>query len=313
MSETAVVDGLSLDGLLPDELARLAWAPALPTIASPSWVGGDSVFFAAASPGGARLVARRFRPAALVRVDQPAMFAAMEVAAAAGIAPPLVFHDAGAGICVQEVLDGEWRLGTLYRLHLEPRLLRASLDARRRFAELAVDLPVVSVFDQIDSLCGHVRDRALAVPSPVASLVDLLAQIRGLLDAPAEPVPCHGDGAVSNLMFRGDEVRLVGWTQTARMDPLEELGSVLTEFVPFVADAAAVFEARLGEPDVARLARANLYGVADDVRWGLIGSIARAEDPDSPVEYQRYGHWRLFKARFAVAEGQVEQWMKEAS
>ena len=222
MSEAAVVDGLGLNGLLPDELARLAWAPALPTIASPSWVGGDSVFFAAASPGGARLVARRFRPAALVRLDQPAMFAAMEAAAAAGIAPPLVFHDAAAGICVQEVLDGEWRLGTLYRLHLEPRLWRASLDARRRFAELAVDLPVVSVFDQIDRLCGHVRDRALAVPSPIAGFVDLLAQIRSLLDAPAESVPCHGDGAVSNLMFRGDEVRLVGWTQTARMDPLEE-------------------------------------------------------------------------------------------
>jgi hypothetical protein len=313
MSETAMVDGLGVSGLLPDELARLAWAPALPTVASPSWVGGDSVFFAATSAGGARLVARRFRPAALARVDQGAVFVAMEAAAAAGLAPPLIFHDAGAGICVQEALDGEWKLGTLYRLHLEPRLWRASLDARRRFTESAVDLPAVSVFDQIDRLTGYVRDRALAVPSPVAGLVDLLAQIRGLLQAPAEPVPCHGDGAVSNLMVRGDEVRLVGWTQAARMDPLEELGSVLTEFAPFVADAAEVFEAGWGQPDVARLARAHLYGVADDVRWGLIGSIARAEDPDSPVEYQRYGHWRLFKARFAVTDGQVERWMKEAS
>ena len=65
--------------------------------------------------------------------------------------------------------------------------------------------------------------------------------------------------------------------------------------------------------DPAAFARACLYGLADDLRWGLIGSCARALEPDSPIEYQRYGSWRLFKARFAIANGQVDRWMREAS
>ena len=114
-------------------------------------------------------------------------------------------------------------------------------------------------------------------------------------------------------MLCAGEVRLVGWTQAGRMDPLEEVGSVLTELAPFVADDATIFEAAWGDRDPAAFARAHLYGLADDLRWGLIGSCARALEPDSPIEYQRYGSWRLFKARFAVANGQVDRWMREAS
>jgi hypothetical protein len=97
------------------------------------------------------------------------------------------------------------------------------------------------------------------------------------------------------------------------MDPLEEAGSLLTELAPFVADAATVFEAAWGDRDPAAVARARRDGVADDLRWGLIGFCARAMQPDSPIEYQRYGHWRLFKARFAVAGGHVARWLREAS
>ncbi len=302
-----------LDRSASEEFGDVVWSPTLETIASPSWLGGDSLFFEGTSPGGGTLLARVLQPAAMIRLDTAAMFRAMEAASSAGLAPRLLFHDAAAGVCVQERLGEQWRPGTLYRFHTDPAAWRASLEARRRFREVTVHLPVVSVFDQVRALLDHVEKNAIDVPSPVAELADMVEETHRLLAPGLDPVPCHGDAASSNVMMHDGEVRLVGWTQAARMDPLEEIGSILTEFAPMIAAPEEVFASAWGGRDATALARAHLYGFADDVRWGLIGSIARATEPDSPIEYQRYGHWRLFKARFAVASGESRRWMREAA
>ena len=301
-----------LAGVLPDELSDIPWTPTLPTVASPSWAGGDSLFFEGRSADGVQLLARCLRPSAAIHADYAAMFAAMEAAGSARLAPAVLFHDASRGVCVQEKLGDAWQVATLYRL-LDPDAWRASLRARRQFRELARDLPTVSVFDQVATLLAYARDNAVEIPPVAQAVIAAVEEARVCVRGGPEPLPCHGDGAASNVMLCAGEVRLVGWTQAGRMDPLEEVGSVLTELAPFVADAETVFEAAWGDRDPAAFARARLYGVADDLRWGLIGFCARALQPDSPIEYQRYGHWRLFKARFAVAGGQVARWMREAS
>ena len=96
--------GEPLAEVLPGEFAGIAWTPTLPSLATPSWAGGDSAFFEGHAPDGVRLLARSMRPSAAIRVDYSAMFAAMEVAGAAGLAPAVLFHDATRGLCVQEML-----------------------------------------------------------------------------------------------------------------------------------------------------------------------------------------------------------------
>jgi len=312
MTEAAVCGDGPLADVLPDEFASIDWTPTLPTVAHPSWLGGDSVFFEGRTPGGAPLVLRRLRPAAAIRVDCAAMFTAMEAAGSAGMAPAVLFHDAAHGVCIQEKLDDSWQIATLYRL-LDPEALRASLRVRREFHDLEPVLPSVNVFDQVAALLAYARDNALEIPPVAHEVIDAVEEARACVRDGPEPRPCHGDGAVSNVMLCAGEARLVGWTQSGRMDPLEEVGSVLTELAPFVADDATIFEAAWGDSDSVALARAHLYGLADDLRWGLIGSCARALEPDSPIEYQRYGSWRLFKARFTLANGQVDRLLREAS
>lgn len=307
----ATSGGAVLGDLLPAELAGIAWTPALGTIASPSWVSGDSQFFEGCTPGGAQLLVRVLRPATAIRVDYAAMFAAMQAAAEARLAPALLYHDASHGICVEEKLDDRWQVATLFRL-LGSGMWRASLRARRAFGELDLVLPVVSVFDEVARLRAFTRDHAVDLPDVTKQISEVVEEARACMCGGPEPLPCHGDGAVSNLMLAANEVRLVGWTLAGSMDPLEEVGSVLTELAPFVADAETVFEAAWGRRDRAAFARASLYGLADDLRWGLIGSCARALEPDSPIEYQRYANWRLFKARFAIVHGEVARWMGEA-
>jgi thiamine kinase-like enzyme len=236
----------------------------------------------------------------------------MEVAGAAGLAPVVLFHDAAHGVCVQQRLGDEWQVATLYRL-LDADAQQASVRVRLQFRELALDLPRVSVFDQVAALLAHVREHAVDVPAIMQEVIAAVEEMRSAtLDGP-EAVACHGDGTVSNVMLSANGVRLVGWTQAGCMDPLEEIGSVITELAPFVADPETVFESLWGKRDPVALARAQLYGVADDLRWALVGFCAAASQTGSGIEYSRYAHWRLQKARCAITNGgQFARWMKEA-
>jgi hypothetical protein len=312
MTREAVCADAALADVLPAEFAGIDWTPSLPTVAHPSWAGGDSVFFEGRSPDGVQLLARCLRPSAEIRVDYAAMFAAMEVAAAAGLAPAVRFHDAARGACVQEKLGDEWQVATLYRL-LDAEVRQASLRVRLQFRELAPDLPIVSVFDQVTTLLAYARDNAVEIPPVAQEVIAAVEEARASVRDGPEAVACHGDGTVSNVMLSPNGARLVGWTQAGRMDPLEEVGSVLTELVPFIADAETVFASMWGERDPGALARAQIYGVADDLRWALIGYCAAASQAGSGIEYSRYATWRLQKARCAITNGgQFARWMKEA-
>lgn len=312
MTRAAMDVDSELAAVLPGEFACMDWTPTLPTVAQPSWLGGDSTFFEARTPDGVCLLARRLRPSAAIHSDYAAMFAAMEAAGGAGLAPVVLFHDAAKGVCVQERLGDEWQVATLYRL-LDAGARHASVRVRMQFRELAPDLPRVSVFDQVTALLDHVGQHAVDVPVIAKDVIAAVGEVRSTVLNGPEAVACHGDGTVSNVMLSSTGVRLVGWTQAGCMDPLEEIGSVITELVPFVADAETVFESLWGKRDPIALARAQLYGVADDLRWALVGFCAAASQAGSGIEYSRYAHWRLQKARCAITNGgQFARWLKEA-
>jgi hypothetical protein len=312
MTRDAVCADGSFADVLPAELAGIAWTPSLPTVAHPSWAGGDSVFFEGRSLDGAPLLVRCLRSSAAIRADYAVMFAAMEAAGAAGLAPAVLFHDAARGVCVQEKLGDEWQIATFYRL-LDADALQAATRVRLQFRELAPDLPLVSVFDQVATLLAYTRDHAVPMPAITQEVIAAVEEARGVLRDGPEPVACHGDGTVSNVMLSAGGARLVGWMQAGRMDPLEEVGSVLTELAPFIADAETVFAALWGEPDPVAFARAQVYGVADDLRWALAGFCAATSQVGSGIEYSRYANWRLQKARCAITNGgQFARWMKEA-
>jgi hypothetical protein len=312
VTDVAATAQAELTELLPDEFAGFGWVPTLPAVIHPSWMGGDSVFFEGHSPNGACLLARCLRPSAAIRTDYSAMFTAMEAAGAAGLAPEVMFHDAARGVCVQEKLSDEWQVATLYRL-LDANARRASERVRLQFRELAPDLPRINVFDQVATLLAHAREHAVDVPAVAQEVITAVDEARSALGDGQQEVACHGDGTVSNVMLSARGARLVGWTQAGRMDPLEEIGSVITELAPFIADAESVFESLWGKRDSVALARAQLYGVADDLRWGLVAFCAAASQAGAGLEYSRYAHWRLQKARCAITNGgQFARWVKEA-
>jgi Phosphotransferase enzyme family len=278
--------------------------PAIPLLASPSWRGVDGFPWRATrkSSGESIFIKVMDRDAGLY-IDIPCAFEAAQRASDLGIGPRLMLADAGAGILVMEDLNQGWRVGTLERM-LEPGIVDAVIAARRLF-QAGKPLPKrKGVFDEIEQFYAAATSAKAQLPTDVEWLVEELrfaaAFFQGL-DVAA--VPIHGDGNVSNILISDRrEVRLIDWDRATTADPLEDLGSFLVEAFAQEPEARDAFTRAAGAFDEAAFNRTRIYGVADDLRWGLIGSLLAAKSARNTLEFYKFASWRFLRCRMAVRE-----------
>jgi len=118
-----------------------------------------------------------------------------------------------------------------------------------------------------------------------------------------ETVPVHGDGNVSNILISDTgAVRLVDWDRAGNADPLEDLGSFLVEAFDQEPEARDAFARFHGAFDEKAFSRAWIYGIADDLRWGLIGAFVAAKSPRKTLEFYKFASWRFVRCRMALRE-----------
>ena len=126
--------------------------------------------------------------------------------------------------------------------------------------------------------------------------------------------PCHRDGNTANLMISADgQVQLIDFDLAANCDPFEDIGCYLTEFFECEADARPGFEEWYGSFDEGLFQRALLYGLADDMRWGLIGSIQAATSPRSSLEFGKYASWRFLRLEMQVKQSRANNRIRAAA
>jgi len=85
------------------------------------------------------------------------------------------------------------------------------------------------------------------------------------------------------------------------MDPLQDLGVLLAEVRPFDSTARQAFEIAWGRFDQSLFDRARVYGIADCVRWGLIGAYADSARPGT-LEYSKLSDWQFLRARAGLGD-----------
>ena len=284
--------------------ADIVIEPAIPILASPSWRGVDGFPWRATkkSNGESVFIKVMDRDAELY-VDVPCAFEAAQRASDLGIGPRVMSADVRAGIVIMEDLNHGWRVGTLERM-LEPAIVDAVMAARRLF-QTGKPLPKrKGVFDEIERFYAAATSAKAQLPTDVEWLVEELrfaaAAFEGLKNV---PVPIHGDGNVSNIMISdAGAVRLIDWDRATTADPLEDLGSFLVEAFAQEPEARDAFARNAGAFDAAAFNRARIYGVADDLRWGLIGALLAAKSARNTLEFYKFASWRFVRCRMAVRE-----------
>jgi aminoglycoside phosphotransferase len=283
--------------------------PAPPTMASPSWWGADSDRHRVlpgpdGSPGG---FVKVMRDATAAYVDLPTAFAAAEAAGGRGIGPVVHAADLATRTLVLEDLTGLAKTATLDDFQSADVVSRY-LALRRSVHDLVVP-PArhASVFDDVRTLCSLAEDRHTTLPGDLPWMLRTLQDAeRRILATGYDPVLCHGDGNICNVLLDpSGRPYLVDWDAAAVMDPLQDVGAALFELAPSDDDARPLFELAWGSWDAALFDRARVYGAADAVRWGLVGAYVDSVDPGTH-EYSKFSDWQFLRARWALADPHLD-------
>jgi hypothetical protein len=276
--------------------------PAFAVLASPGWHGVDGVHFKATMPDGSRRHVKAMHDDARHYVDVPVAFRAAAAAATMGIGPAVERSDPDSGTLVMADMAG-WRVGTLDKLR-DPQIVQNLLRHRQTFQKGERLGRAVSVFDEIRRFLDACRSTGAALPADIDWLADnVLDAEKAILAAGVDLVPAHGDGNASNFLVGPDkQVLLVDWDRAGDMDPFADLGSFIVEAALQEPEAREIFELAHGGMDEKLFARTMLYGVADHLRWGLIGNLLARVSTRPSLEFLKYGSWRYFHCRQAVRD-----------
>ncbi|KAA0102092.1 hypothetical protein CIW49_01775 [Mycolicibacterium sp. P1-18] len=303
MPTTPIADSLHSLGLFVDADVT---ADATPTMASPSWWGADSECFdvrtgdASISPATVFVKSMIGHAGAYVDVGQA--FAAATEAGELGVGPTVHASDPAAGILVLENLVDTASTATLNVFDDDARL-EELIALRTRVHAFGAITRSATVFDDIRALTALAAANSVALPADFDWMVRMLAMAEGRIVATGfDTAPCHGDGNVSNVLLADDgRTLLLDWDVAAVMDPLQDVGVLLAEVRPFDSTARQAFEMAWGHFDQALFDRARVYGVADCVRWGLIGAYADAARPGT-LEYSKLSDWQFLRARAGLGD-----------
>ncbi len=289
--------------------------PAIPVLASPSWRGVDGApLVVRDKERGASLFVKHVYPDTAFYIDVAAAFDAATKAGEIGIGPRVIKADAGNGILVMEDLTPEWRVAGLEKA-FDPAFVAAVLEKRLAFSSAAPLRRKADVFEEIERFYGDARRLQAQVPADLEWLVDAVRlsaeHVRGVA---AEAVPIHGDGNVSNILVnRQGDVRLVDFDRAGNGDILEDLGSFFVEAFAFEAEARDAFYHFKGTADEGAFNRLRVYGIADDLRWGLIGALQAHLSPRKTNEFYKFASWRFLRCRMAVRDSRFSERLRRVS
>lgn len=278
--------------------------PALPVLASPSWRGVDGAPWRAYDRcSDESIFIKAMHPEAALYIDIPSAMDAAIKAGGMGIGPKVIKADVQTGLLFMEDLRDGWRVAGL-EIFRSQEMTDKFLDARKRFQSVAPLSRSISVFEEIERLIADLKAIEAKFPAEVEWMHDNISlAAEAMRPGLAAPVPIHGDGNISNLMISLDgDVRIVDWDKATNADPLEDVGSVLAEAYAFDAEARSTFTRYMGRFEQRAFDRARIYGLADDLRWGLIGLLLATCSPRKTHEFFKFAAWRFLRCRMAMRE-----------
>ncbi|APX24376.1 MAG: hypothetical protein CML50_15090 [Rhodobacteraceae bacterium] len=290
---------------------------AIPVLASPSWRGVDGApLVARDTETGATLFVKHLHEDTGFYIEPDHAFEAARIAGETGVGPRVLVADAQARVLVTEYLGEGWRTAGLEHA-ADAGFVDRVLAARAQLAEGPALPARVDVFAELNRLHALVAETGATTAPDVDFAFDLvmLAAERAGRDI---PVPIHGDGNLSNVLFHvSGEIRLVDYDRAGMGSPCEELGSALVEMCAFEPPARAAFSraaAAFGLPDTDEVFdRVRLYGIADDLRWTLIGMLMGHLSPRKHEEFYKFGLWRLVRLRAALRDPRFGERLRSAA
>lgn len=238
MSETSIYAAVP-EAMRPAvERAALAAFGAAPEAAEPLLGGQSGALTLKLTVGGRAYVLRAVKDRTQLS-DPQRQFAALGVAASLGVAPPLRWADADAGICIMDYIEARplipaLRAGEASAAQLG-RLLRTVHDG-------PAFLTLLDAFGFIDGGLATLAGLELDLPAPLSAYLERFPAVRAALRPHLTLAPIHHDPNPGNLLFDGERIWLIDWETACMDDPYFDLAAAII----WVAGEPALEEELLG-------------------------------------------------------------------
>ncbi|WP_436163558.1 phosphotransferase [Mesorhizobium sp. LjRoot246] len=267
----------------------------LTVLASPAWRGVEADVWLARKGVSAEIY-KHYHDDIGAYVDVACASSVAKLAGEAGVGPKVLDTVSQHGLVVMEYLGEGWRAGGLHDC-VKPDL-RCQIIAAKKVLHKGPKFPRDGdIFSEIASLNQACVSAQSRLPLNISAYLAFSDQARQAITVlGAEKVPCHRDGNTANLMIGPDgQVKLIDFDLSANADPFEDAGCYLLEFFECEPEARQGFEEWFGRFHEGHFQRAMIYGILDDLRWGLIGALMAATSPRRSLEFAKYASWRFMR------------------
>lgn len=174
--------------------------------------------------------------------DPVRQYACMAIAAEVGVAPKLLFADAGAGVSLVARIEAR-------PLPERPVLLAEAAGLLRRLHAAPVFPALVDFPDGVAQLISRLQGLDLIEAEALAPLLEAWPQLKDACGWGEDGlVASHNDPNPRNLIWDGERLWLIDWEAAFRNDPLVDLAIVANYWGSGAADADALLEIYLGAP-----------------------------------------------------------------
>lgn len=270
--------------------------PPLTVLASPAWRGVEGAVWRAAR-GGQSIIIKQYHSDTAHYVDSGAAIAAARHAANQGAGPWVLADWPADSMFAMEDLNIGWRAGGLQDNACGTT--RANIMAAKKAIQAG---PAYGrsgdIFADIDRLLAHCRSLgSRLLPKNIDAYKDFAERAKvAMSPLGVERKACHRDGNTANLMVGPDKaVRLIDFDLAADCDPYEDAGCYLMEMHEREAEARLGFEEWFGTFNEGLFQRAMVYGILDDLRWGLIATSMATRSDRPALEFAKYASWRYLR------------------
>ncbi len=293
------------------ELA-IAWEPQTSIVpAGPGWWSGNTTVFHGTHPEHGSLILRQPRAHRSALGDPAHAVAFATALASAGLGPEVIASTSDGAIITRDIGE-DHHLATLSRV-MSGNLLVPLLAAHRQVGTLTADLPEIDSVDELARLVGVAARLGMSLPDGAEAVLQEISTFAPKLHATSETHVATGDAMLSNIMLGPDtSVAFVGGTLAGRRSRTATAGMLVAELAPYVAAPEEVFETFWGSWDARAYARAQLFGIIDDIRWAAISRIATARSTHPNFAPSFLGGVRVRHALATLSDPAYSSWKERA-
>lgn len=299
----------ALRSLLPGEVSRVVYEPAMFPVASPSYQAVESIsYHVAPDCTDMTLFLRLGVPEVAELVDDEIARAAARRAAALGLGPELVASDATERAMLFMRLGAGWKVAKIDDL--------IGLDAASRLVTMQKTMAAGdalgkkwSVFDGIEVIWSLLSQTGAPLPGDAGWMRGwTLKMSAAIMAAGIDYRPAHGDPHSSNVMLGPNgAMALVDFDMAGDIDPYYQLGAQMNELYQFESQMKPLLEMHDGRFDEAAFSRCRIYAAADDFYWALRSLLLAARSQLQGVEFLKYAAWRFLRCRMLLGQPGFEE------